>query len=211
MLNFVLFDYDGTLLDSIGVTYESFRKVFMDFGYGEMGLEFFRREFSMNHKEMYVKMGVEKERVREVESAWWGYWERVMDDITLFPETIPALERLQSLDIGMGVVSDGRGSRIRENLERFGIKKHFKVVIAREDVEERKPSPKSLLAALGKIGKGGEECVYVGDRTEDIQAGKAAGMVTGCVLNGMHRFEWLLKEKPDFVFRDVSGVVDIFD
>jgi phosphoglycolate phosphatase len=95
-------------------------------------------------------------------------------------------------------------------LEKFGIRKHFSVVVAREDANENKPSPKSLLMALGKIKKHGDECIYVGDRVEDIQAGKAAGVVTGCVCNGIHRLEWLLKEEPDFVFNDVSGVADIF-
>jgi len=131
-------------------------------------------------------------------------------DIRLFPEATPTLEKLNSLGIGVGLVSDGKGNRIRDDLEKFGIGKYFSVVIAREDRSENKPSPKGLLTALGRIRKRGCECIYVGDRVEDIKAGRAAGVTTGCVYNGMHRLEWLLEEKPDFVFKDVSGVVDIF-
>jgi len=70
MLDFVLFDYDGTLLDSTAITYESFKEAFSELGYGDLGLEFFRKEFSMNHKDMYIKMGVKAEDVRMVESIW---------------------------------------------------------------------------------------------------------------------------------------------
>jgi phosphoglycolate phosphatase-like HAD superfamily hydrolase len=85
------------------------------------------------------------------------------------------------------------------------------VVVAREDANENKPSPKSLKIALERIKKTGRECLYVGDRVEDIQAGRAAGMATGCVCNGIHRFEWLLKEGPDFIFVDVGAVPEIFE
>jgi HAD superfamily hydrolase (TIGR01549 family) len=210
MISFVLFDYDGTLLDSVAVTYESFKEAFSELRYGDLGLEFFRREFSMNHYDMYSKMGVKKEDVKKVETMWWEYWEEMRGDIRLFPETIPTLEKLHSMRIGMGLVSDGRGSRIREDLEKFDIKKYFSVVIVREDARENKPSPKSLLIALERIKKWGSECIYVGDRVEDMRAGRAARMMTGCVCNGMHKLEWLVEEEPDFVFRDVGGVVDIF-
>jgi len=211
MLKFVFFDYDGTLLDSLQITYESFRRAFSELGYGELSLEFFRREFSMNHKKMYVKMGVEERDVERVERVWWEHWEGMRRQIKLFPETVPTLKTLCSLGVGVGLVSDGRGARIKEDLERFGIKGYFSVVVVREDVEERKPSPKSLLVALEKVGREAGECIYVGDRVEDVQAGRAAGMKTGCVCNGTHKLEWLLKEEPDFIFSDVSGVVEIFD
>jgi HAD superfamily hydrolase (TIGR01549 family) len=210
MLDFVIFDYDGTLLDSLEITYQSFRKAFSELGYGDMGLEFFRREFSMNHDEMYRKMGVEGGRVKEVEDAWLDCWEEMRGDIGLFPQTVPALEKLRELEVGMGLVSDGRGLRIREDLVRFDIGRFFSVVMTREDAIERKPSPKSLLVALERIKKDCGECIYVGDRVEDIQAGRAARMMTGCVCNGTHKLEWMLKEKPDFIFSDVSAVPEIF-
>jgi hypothetical protein len=84
MLNFVLFDYDGTLLDSTAITYESFKEAFAELGYGDLGLEFFRREFSMNHHEMYRKMGVRKGDVNKVEDIWWGYWDVMKGDIRYF-------------------------------------------------------------------------------------------------------------------------------
>jgi len=211
MLDFVIFDYDGTLLDSLEITYQSFRKAFSELGYGDMGLEFFRREFSMNHGEMYRKMGVEEGRVKEVEDAWLDCWEEMRGNIRLFPQTVPALEKLRELGVGMGLVSDGRGLRIREDLVRFDIGRFFSVVMTREDAVERKPSPKSLLAALERTKKDCGKCIYVGDRAEDIQAGRAAGMVTGCVCNGTHKIEWMLKEEPDFVFGDVSAVPEIFE
>jgi len=210
MLNFVIFDYDGTLLDSLQITYQSFRKAFSELGYGEMSLEFFRKEFSMNHDEMYRKMGVEKAKIGEVESAWLDCWERMRGGIKLFPQTIPTLERLQSLGVGMGIVSDGRGLRIREDLARFDIGRFFSIVVTREDAVERKPSPKSLLAAVERVKKDCGECIYIGDRMEDIQAGRAAGMVTGCVCNGTHKLEWMVEEEPDFIFSDVSAVPEIF-
>jgi HAD superfamily hydrolase (TIGR01549 family) len=210
MLDFVIFDYDGTLLDSFQITYESFRKAFLDMGYDDMDLEFFRKEFAMNHDEIYKRMGVEKGKVRQVEEVWLDYWEKMRGGITLFPQTAPTLKKLRSMGVGMGLVSDGRGSRIREDLEKFDIRKYFSVVLAREDVSERKPSPQGLLIAIEKIKKGHRDCIYIGDRVEDIQAGRAAGVMTGCVCNGTHKLEWLLKEEPDFVFSDVSGVVDIF-
>lgn len=211
MLNFVIFDYDGTLLDSFQITYESFRKAFSELGYGEMGVEFFRKEFSMNHDEIYLMMGVKKEKIREAEAVWLKYWEEMRQGIKLFPQTMPTLKKLHSLGIGIGLVSDGSGPRIRGDFEKFGIGKYFSVVLTREDAVERKPSPESLLVALERIKKSHSECIYVGDRVEDIQAAKAAGMRTGCVCNGTHKLEWMLKEEPDFIFADVSGVVDIFE
>ena len=140
----------------------------------------------------------------------------------LEPDTREQLERLRSLGICLGVISNRNREFMEHELsviEGSGWRDLFDTVVCGNDVAHRKPSPDLLLRALENLGRAGaEHCWYVGDSTTDVIAAKRAG-VTSVFYNGA-RWEqtWLDKifpgtsrhpHRPDAVVESISGLVKL--
>jgi phosphoglycolate phosphatase-like HAD superfamily hydrolase len=97
---------------------------------------------------------------------------------------------------------------IRNELERLGLKRYFKLIATSQDVMEPKPSPQAFLTAADRLGVSAEECLVVGDSITDIQAGRLAGARTAAVLSGLFSREELEKEKPDLIIKDINSLPD---
>ena len=214
----VLFDLDGTLLDSIGIYFEIIKTVFK------------KLDLVMPHTE----------RIREAAKTGEFEWDQVfqansaeeMDDLIkqthqiaariypklfgenlkLVPSTKETLEYLIQNRIKVGVVT----STPRQNLtlkmpalEYSGINDLLEVIIAADDAPRKKPAPDPLLMACQKLDILPAQCMYVGDSRTDIQAGKAAGMLTVGVLTGIDELEALQQEGPDAVVDSIADLKDM--
>jgi len=95
-----------------------------------------------------------------------------------------------------------------EQLQRFGLAKHFRKIVTAKGNMKPKPSPEGLLSCLKQLGIETCECWVVGDSVVDIRAGKNAGVKTIAVLSGIFTREELEKEKPDLILKNVSELAD---
>lgn len=95
-----------------------------------------------------------------------------------------------------------------EQLQRFGLAKHFQKIITARGNMKPKPSPEGLLSCLKQLGIETCECWVVGDSVVDIRAGKNAGVKTVAVLSGIFTREELEKEKPDLILKNVGKLAD---
>lgn len=117
-------------------------------------------------------------------------------NIRIFPGVLEGLATLQEHGFAMGVVTGKRHRLAWHGLEITGVAPYMHCCIGADDCEEYKPAPGPVLAGVRALGLVPEECVYVGDGPYDIAAGNAAGCKTIAVLWGMFDRERLAAENP---------------
>ena len=179
----VLLDVDGTLVDSIGLIVESYQYAFRTvLGHpwdeaeiktwiGQSLYESMRRDFP-DHADELVAAYREWNHAHadERQSGYPGMRELVVD--------------LGAAGVRMGAVTSKRRPSAQRSLDVAGLTDLVPLLIAHDDVDECKPSPKPLLAALKELGGRPAECVYVGDAVVDVQAAKHAEMSAVAVTWG---------------------------
>lgn len=168
----VLFDLDGTLLDSFTLHYAAYEEMFAHFGI-TVTKELFLSSYSPNWYRTYEAFGlppVDWELANEL-------WLRAADKhrAELFPGVAELLEGL-SRDRVLGLVTSGSKSRVQKDLDRLGIAEHFRTVVTADDIREPKPAPESLLLALDHLAVAPAHALYVGDAHADFEMARAASV-----------------------------------
>jgi pyrophosphatase PpaX len=205
----VLFDLDGTLIDSGSLILASFRhatrsvlgRVIPDdllmAGVGGHGMHAQMRAFDAGRADELVRV------YREHNLSIYG-------DIQAFEGVEELLGRLRDDGRRLGIVTVKARSTVELTFELLPIGGYFETVVTGDDTERHKPDPQPLLIALERLGVGAASAAYVGDSPFDIRAAKAAGMTAVAVGWGrIHPVERLEAEGPDAVVHDPAALVDV--
>ena len=168
----VLFDFDGTLLDSFAIHYEAYRVMFSRFDI-HVSEEQFTHCYSPDWYHTYRAVGLPEE-TWELANTYW-LEEAAKHVATLFPEVPDVLTEL-SHRYALGIVTSGSRNRVMRDLERTAIKQHFQSVVTGNDVKEPKPAPDGLEIALRQLKLQAHEVVYVGDAFADYEMAQAANV-----------------------------------
>lgn len=192
-LRAVLFDWDGTLLDSYHADAHAYLGMFHALGI-PWGLEQLARHYSPDWLRVYRAAGIPRHRWEEADRLWRHYYAQRKP--ALMPGARQVLRTLRRRYL-LGLVTGGNGVRVREQLRRFGFTGLFAARVCTEDARHRKPHPAPLQLALRHLRLAPEECVYVGDAPEDIQMAHRAGMRAIGVLGAFPTEENLRAARPE--------------
>jgi phosphoglycolate phosphatase len=193
-LRAVLFDWDGTLVDSAARTYHCYVRVFSAYGI-DYDHEAFERTYSPDWYRTYEDVGLSREHWPEADARWISCYET--ETSRLLPGAREALERLAARGIALGLVSSGDGSRVRREIEALGLEGLFAAVVCGGETARRKPDPEPLLAALERLRVHPAESAYVGDSPEDVTMAKSAGAFAVGIPGGFPNREALAASRPD--------------
>jgi HAD superfamily hydrolase (TIGR01509 family) len=178
----ILFDLDGTLIDTFWLYAECFRRTLTPYlGYTPTDAEMIARGPGSERSFLLGWLG---DGAAERAHADFG---RHYDELHaslhdgLYDGVAEMLAALRSAGYPVGVVT-GKGRRAWEVTERELGLGAFAVAITDDDVHAPKPDPEGLLAATAVLGVAPAEIVYIGDSDNDVRAGHAAGMRTAVVL-----------------------------
>jgi pyrophosphatase PpaX len=212
MIQAVLFDIDGTLAETTSMIIECYSEVFEHY----LGRTYSRAEImailSVAGRPETAIIGerIREEQVDEAVNFYRSlYAERLRAEARLYPGVRRLLSGLSSSGQQVAIVTGKSKWSSEFTLEEFGIKNYFRALITGEDVEEPKPSPQGVLRAVQCLGSDASKTLYVGDAAIDIEAGRAAGVLTGAALWGATTKEKLLDMKPDFAFETVQDLEKI--
>ena len=203
----MLFDWDGTVVDSAHLGLIAYEKSFAALGI-PFDHETYRAVYSPNWLSVYEGMGLPKEHWQRADELWTQhYGEQSAELIEGAAETLAKLRRA---GYRMGVVSSGNDCRINREIQELGLAGFFEVVICHEQIKNRKPHPEGLEIALRTLGCSQTETCYVGDTPEDIQMGKRAGLFT-VGIRSAYPTSWKLKDqKPDICIESFAELSDYF-
>lgn len=200
----VLFDWDGTLVDSAEASYRCYVRLFDSYGIG-FDRACFERTYSPNWQRTYEAMGLAREHWPEADRRWLEHYER--ERSRLVPGAREALARLAAAGIAQGIVTSGDRSRVSRELAEMEVTGCFQAVVYGGDTERRKPHPEALLLALGRMAMAPDRAAYVGDSPEDVEMARAAGVRAVGVPGGFPNREALLASRPDVLAPDVLAAV----
>ena len=166
----ILFDFDGTLLDSFRAHYRAYEKMFARYGI-LIDPQSFVKRYVPDWQSTYRAFGLAEEHWKDANALWREVNSR--EEAPLRDACMSVLAALQP-HWRLGMVSSGSHGRVWDDLRRTGLDAHMEVVVTGNDVTERKPSPEGILQALDKLGVAASHAVYVGDTPIDHQTALAA-------------------------------------
>jgi len=172
----ILFDWDGTLVDSLGAFHAANEAVMTAFGL-PFDVVAYRRHYVPDWREMYRRLGVPGDRLEEANAIWETVFGADGDSVRAFPGAAPALERLRETGATLGIVTAGHREVVEPQLERTGLGGLLPVRVFGDDLAVHKPDPEPLRRALRLAGHGHRpgRSIYVGDAPTDMQMAVAVG------------------------------------
>jgi phosphoglycolate phosphatase len=203
-LRAIVFDWDGTLVDSAEKTFACYVRVFAAFGiaYDHAAFE---RTYSPDWYRTYEEIGLPREHWKEADARWISCYET--EPSRLLPGAREALERLAGRGMALGLVSSGDGTRVRREVRTLGLEGHFGAVVCGGETTRRKPDPEPLLVALGRLGVPPAATAYVGDSPEDIAMARSAGAFAVGIPGGFPNREALAISQPDVLAPSLQEAV----
>jgi pyrophosphatase PpaX len=188
----VLFDLDGTLIDTLGLILESFRQGALDVLGREVSGEQVRSLIGIPLIEQARSLA--PDHVEELMAAYRQRNVELHDSmIRYFEGTREMLEALKVEDRRLAVVTSKRNGPALEGLASFDLQGYFEFISGLEETEKHKPDPEPLLVAARRLGLPITECIYVGDSIYDMRAARAAGTTAVGVLWGVATRKELLE------------------
>jgi len=206
----VLFDLDGTLIDSGPIILASMQHATRTV----LGREIAYEELAatVGGQGLVSQMrALDPDRVEELVEVYKEHNDPLHETLEAFDDFLDLLPRLRDEGRRLGIVTAKRHRTVRLALDRFPeLAEQFEVVVGYEDTERHKPEPDPVLLALDRLGAAPAEAAYVGDSPFDIQAAKAAGTFAVAVgWGGIHADERLLEEEPDAFVREPAELLDV--
>lgn len=197
----VLFDWDGTIVDSAQLGLNAYYKVFAELGC-EFSEEIYNANYSPNWDKTYEALGLPREHWATADARWRFYYDAQTPEI--IEGAADTLLTLRDSRFRLGIVSSGNHDRVLREIKQFDLSDLFEVVICHEHITQRKPHPEGLHLALEKLDLARHEAAYVGDAPEDIQMGKEAGVVTIGVRGNYPCSGRLRESKPDLLLQSIT-------
>jgi HAD superfamily hydrolase (TIGR01509 family) len=205
--NTLLFDWDGTLVDSAQLGLTAFEQSFAALGVA-FDQEIYRAVYSPNWYSVYEAMGLPKEKWQLADDLWvQHYGEQTAQPVPGAPETISGLKER---GYRLGVVSSGSECRVGREIRELGLEGFFETVVCNEQMKNKKPHPEGLETAMRSLGCSTESTCYVGDSPEDIEMGKRARILTVGVRSD-YPTSWKLKShEPDILIESLPELLNHF-
>jgi len=203
----ILFDLDGTLIDSTEAILESFSKAYEKCGGTKPADESIKNLIGLPLDIMFVELGVAKNNAMRYVTAYKEHYRTIHTKKTLLlPKAKEAIELAHTFAT-LGIVTTKTGQYSHELLEYFKLMKYFEVLIGREDVKNPKPHPEPIFKALNQLNYSSETTAYmVGDSTADLVAAREAKITNVAVLCG-YGDNKELRKYADFVEEDSFSAV----
>lgn len=210
MIKAVMFDFDGTLIDTNSLIIASFKYTYKKHlgidvpeedivkYFGEPLGTTLARYSPDNYEELMVTY-------KEYNSSQHDNMAKAM------PNAAKCIKALKKAGYKTGIVTSKRKKMTDRGIDIIGIADDVDVIITMEDTNVHKPEAEPLLCALRKINMSPEETLYVGDSHYDILCGQNAGSKTCLVKFSVLDMDELMKYSPDYVVDDLYDIVDILN
>jgi phosphoglycolate phosphatase len=206
----VLFDLDGTLVDSYGALAEAVNHARRAHGLGDLP-ETSIRGFVGDGLEKLLQRAFGSDDVpASVHTAFEARYDeiccsesRVLDDVE------HTLEALSDLGVPMAVCTNKPTFFSRKILDFLGLGRHFRAVVGPDLAGARKPDGQHVLRTLEEAGCGAEQALFVGDMPIDIQAARNSGLDVAVVTSGSSTREQLIAAEPDHILDRFSDLLSI--
>jgi len=203
----ILFDLDGTLIDSTEAILESFHNAFAVYGLSSPDDEAIKALIGHPLDVMGRELGVNEELIWDFVQTYKEHYRKISTQKTVLLENAKeAVEQAASF-ASLGIVTTKTGKYSQVLMEHFGLMDKFDVLIGREDVHNPKPHAEPIFKALEKFDTENKEVWMIGDTQMDLLSAKNAGVNGIGVLSGYDKEE-KMKMFTNMIFSDSLEAVN---
>jgi HAD superfamily hydrolase (TIGR01509 family) len=201
----VLFDWDGTLINSYQADTSAYLAMFKEMGIS-WGIEELEKYYSPNWYQVYRAAGLPRRHWTEADRAWRAHYAKHR------PKLIAGARRVLARLGGvhpLGLVTSGDRDRVTRQLREFRLTKLFKARVCSGDTLRKKPHPEQLRLALRQMEMDPSACVYVGDAPQDVEMARRAGVRAIGVLGPFPTEKRLRAARPEFLIGSIEELPDV--
>ena len=196
----VLFDWDGTLLNSFHADSSAYLAMFREMGI-DWGLDELAQHYSPNWYDVYRAAGLAPERWGAADLAWRAQYSNHRPKLMTGARKVLAAIRK---NYRMGLVTSGDRDRVLGQLREFKMTQLFGVRVCSGDTQRKKPHPEPLQFALSCMEMAPGDCIYVGDSPEDVDMARAAGVRAIGVLGPFPTEKRLRASRPELILGSIE-------
>ena len=208
----VIFDLDGTLLDSRECSIKATKAAFTEMGLKVPSEVVIEHYMGIPIEESFFKMSeqpLDQETATELIRVFRTYYQTYEEStLNVFPEIPHVLEILMKRKVPCFVVSSKKTAVVKRNLAAQSLVAFFEEIIGSDAVSHYKPHPEGIDKVVTHYQFDPTRTIMVGDAIFDIQMGKAAGVKTIAVTWGSHDAKKLSAEKPDALAEVPQDILD---
>ena len=207
----VLFDLDGTLVDSIALLLASMRHTFHGRTRQPSDAEWIEGIGTPLPKQLTPYVESDEDRERLVNRYRTFQMENHDKLMARYEGVIDTLALLYQRGHPMAIVTSKGNAMMERGLKFIGADDYIEVAIGYDSVHIHKPDPYPVKTALEKLEYRAEEAVFVGDSPHDINSGNAAGVITIAALWGFFTRSQLEPHKPTYFLDDIKHLPPLLD
>ncbi|MDP4011278.1 MAG: HAD-IA family hydrolase [Candidatus Roizmanbacteria bacterium] len=202
----ILFDVDGTLLDTTEYIYKAF-EYSLKKHHKPLKREYIGTIMGKPLEECY-RILTSIDDVSKLAQSHNDFQKQNPHLSVLFPNTLKVLRSLKKSNYHIAAVTTRKKNTAIETLQQSGLLPYLDFVVTIDDVVHPKPHPESIQRALDYFGVSPKEAIMVGDSPVDVMAGKNAGTKTIGVTYGFHG-DRIVESDPDHVIDDIGEIIDL--
>ncbi|MBD9399531.1 MULTISPECIES: phosphoglycolate phosphatase [unclassified Pseudomonas] len=211
----VMFDLDGTLVDSVPDLATAVDRMLVELGREPAGVERVR-QWVGNGARVLVRRalagGLDHSAVGEAESEealarFLDIYADCHELITLYPGVHELLEALSTAAVELAVVTNKPERFVAPLLEQVGLGGYFRWIIGGDTLPQQKPDPAALLQVMRLAGVSQEQSLFVGDSRSDVLAARAAGVPCVAVSYGYNHGRPVAEEEPQLVVDSLAELL----
>jgi HAD superfamily hydrolase (TIGR01509 family) len=196
----VLFDWDGTLIDSYHADASAYLAMFHAMGIS-WGIEELEKNYSPNWYQVYRAARLPKKQWEEADRLWRAFYAKHRPKLIVGARRV--LAKLRGSHT-LGLVTSGDRDRVTRQLREFRLMRHFSARVCSGDTLRKKPHPEPLRLALRRMELDPAACVYVGDAPQDVEMARRAGVRAIGVLGPFPTEKRLRASKPECILASIA-------
>jgi HAD superfamily hydrolase (TIGR01549 family) len=211
----IIFDIDGTLVDTFEVYQRVFNQGIAQYGMAPVAQDILREYLAKGLSLRQILQNVFTEPIDD--DAYTTCRTEIINrfrnaeigEVKPFPGTEELFGHLQRKGIKIGIAT-GRMSSDEDEWNRFrnmGLDGYINAIVTSKEIQNRKPAPDVVMECARRLNISPEHCIVIGDTVADILAARSAGSLSAAVTTGHEDEDNLLKEHPDIVFHNLSDLV----
>jgi pyrophosphatase PpaX len=209
MIDTILFDLDGTLLDTNELIFQSFLHALQVHELSPVSREDVIGQMGRPLREM-IALFSKRIEVDDIVATYREFNLRKHDEtVLIFPAVKETLAALHTQGLKLGVVTSKIRLTVARGLDLFDLMPYLSTIVTSDDVIEPKPHPESVLLALSRLNAKPENTLMVGDSQYDLLAAQGAGVRSAGVAWSLQGEAHLRQFNPAYILQDMSNLLEI--
>lgn len=208
MINTVLFDLDGTILDTHELIFETFKRTFETIApHIDTDTLDYHSFIGPPIDIMFAKY-LKDHQIEEAIKIFRHHNLSLHEQyVTVYPNIREVLKRLKADNFNIGIVSSKIKSSINYGLNLFDLTEYFDFIVGYDDVSSPKPDPQGILKALNHFNVRSEQAIMIGDAISDIEAAKFANCKSAMVTYSLLDNNLIQQANADYYLDDMLDLL----